>query len=114
MSKTQNPIKRNRQLAFATPAPEGWKPAFHEEVFLPPRSPFKQVSRGVVTRLLNDGVVVVDYYYGRHLQKQIAGEDLRPTGFKVEFVGLRGVFVRTDGKPESKKTVPRHWNYRGI
>jgi hypothetical protein len=103
-----------RREAFEHPAPEGWVAQFEQEVYLPPRSPFLLVGRGVVTRTLAHDVVVVTYRYGgRNYHRQLSASDLRPTGLKVEWNGRTANLVRIDGR-QSKRAAKRIWCYPGF
>ena len=74
----------SRVKAFEKDNAEGWTPSRDDEVFLPPRTPFRINARAIVETILACGFVKVRYHFKGHLQERILPiDDLRPTGRRL-------------------------------
>lgn len=70
---------RAAKYRYGKTAPDGWVPKLFERVWLPPRSPFMNVSQGTVVMLLANDVVKIEWTSNRHKQTdQILVKELRP------------------------------------
>jgi len=88
-------MSTKRRRAFTKPAPDGWTPALDDEVFLPPRSPWLNSARGVVTLLIPEHAIAKVKYWSsrRFYEDQFLVADLRPTGRRLEWRGDERRFV---------------------